>query len=93
MNDSRSMHGARRGSTPRASASQSEDSQVGRVALRIGIFLLPWMALILIWALLPYTGLVKPALVPSPLAVGSKFLRSMNEDSLWLDIITSTRCA
>ena len=62
-----------------------------RFASRLGIFLLPWAALILLWWALPYTGIVQPALVPSPAAVGAKFVRLMVENSLWLDILTSTR--
>ena len=62
-----------------------------RFASRLGIFLLPWVALILLWWALPYTGIVQPALVPSPAAVGAKFVRLMVENSLWLDILTSTR--
>lgn len=62
-----------------------------RFAWRLGTFLLPWVALILIWWALPYTGLVKPALVPTPAVVGAKFVRLMVENSLWVDILTSTR--
>lgn len=62
-----------------------------RIAWRLGTFLLPWVALILLWWALPYSGLVKSALVPSPAAVGAKFVHLMIEDSLWVDILTSTR--
>ena len=62
-----------------------------RIAWRLATFLLPWVALILVWWALPYTGVVKPALVPTPAMVGAKFIRLMVENSLWLDILTSTR--
>jgi NitT/TauT family transport system permease protein len=55
----------------------------------LGAFLFPWAALILLWAAIPYTGLVAPALVPTPAAVGAKFVRLMAESALWLDVLAS----
>lgn len=65
--------------------------RVKRFTWRLGTFLLPWVALVALWAALPYTGLVNPALVPSPAAVASKFWRLLTEGTLALDILTSAR--
>ena len=66
-------------------------SRARHLALRLCTFLLPWAALIIVWWALPYTGVVKPALVPTPAVVGAKFVKLMVENQLWLDILTSTR--
>ncbi|HEV2040669.1 MAG TPA: ABC transporter permease [Casimicrobiaceae bacterium] len=53
--------------------------------------LIPWVIGILIWWLIPLTGLVSPALVPSPAQVLAKFWKLMTQGSLWLDILLSCR--
>ena len=76
---------------PAASMQPVVAARVKRFAWRLCTFLLPWVLIILLWSALPYTGLVKPALVPSPAVVGAKFVRLMTENSLWIDILVSTQ--
>lgn len=64
--------------------------QLNRWLWRAATFILPWAAVVFVWFLIPYTGLVSPALVPSPAVVAAKFIRLMTENRLWLDILVST---
>jgi len=57
--------------------------------LQTGLRLLPWLAVIFLWYLIPATGLVSPALVPSPLQVLLKFWEQLTTNRLWLDMYMS----
>jgi NitT/TauT family transport system permease protein len=53
--------------------------------------LLPWVAIVLVWSAIPYSGLVNPALVPTPLQVAERFVALLWGDRLGLDVIASTQ--
>jgi NitT/TauT family transport system permease protein len=82
-------------------AARSEDRMTGtapasarpRRGLWIGPFmvLLPWVAIVLVWTAIPHSGLVSPALVPTPLQVAEKFVALLWGDRLGLDVIASTQ--
>lgn len=50
---------------------------------------LPWVAVILLWYLVPATGLVSQALVPTPWQVLLQFWEHMIAKRLWLDMLMS----
>lgn len=50
----------------------------------------PWLCILAVWFAIPASGLVSPALVPTPPAVLQKFIE-LSKDRLWLDIWMSTR--
>jgi NitT/TauT family transport system permease protein len=60
------------------------------IARRAGMILLPWAGLVLVWYLIPMSGLVSPALVPTPLHVLLTFWTLITRDNLGLDILMST---
>lgn len=51
--------------------------------------ILPWAALVLAWHLVPASGLVSPALVPTPWQVLQQFWEHMTTKRLWLDMLMS----
>lgn len=53
--------------------------------------LLPWVAIVLAWSAIPYSGLVSPALVPTPLQVAERFVSLLWGDRLGMDIVASTQ--
>ncbi len=57
---------------------------------RTALILAPWLLLLAAWYALHYSGLVNPALVPTPHEVAARFVELMR-DRLPLDIIMSTR--
>lgn len=57
--------------------------------LQLALRLLPWLIVVLCWYLLPATGLVSPALVPTPLQVLLKFWELLASNRLWLDMYMS----
>ena len=61
----------------------------GAKLLSFGSRLVPWAIGIAIWAVIPLTGLVSPALVPSPARVLAKFWELMWQGKLWLDMLLS----
>jgi NitT/TauT family transport system permease protein len=60
-----------------------------QLLLQIGLRALPWLVVILIWEILPASGLVSPALVPTPLQVFVKFWEQLTSNGLWLDMYMS----
>ncbi|WP_258127989.1 ABC transporter permease [Achromobacter anxifer] len=50
----------------------------------------PWLCILGLWLAIRASGLVSPALVPSPAAVVEKFIE-LSKDRLWLDIWMSAR--
>ena len=83
------------------SAASSEDRVADRApaaakARRVAwlspfMVLLPWVAIVLVWSAVPYSGLVSPALVPTPLQVAERFVALLWGDRLGLDVIASTQ--
>jgi NitT/TauT family transport system permease protein len=83
------------------SAASSEDRAADRApaaarARRAGwlspfMVLLPWVAIVLVWSAIPYSGLVSPALVPTPLQVAERFVALLWGDRLALDVVASTQ--
>ena len=83
------------------SAASSEDRAADRApaaakARRVAwlspfMVLLPWVAIVLVWSAVPYSGLVSPALVPTPLQVAERFVALLWGDRLGLDVIASTQ--
>ncbi|HZP89155.1 MAG TPA: ABC transporter permease [Burkholderiales bacterium] len=61
----------------------------GAKLLVFGSRLIPWVIAVGIWAAIPLTGLVSPALVPSPAHVLAKFWELMFQGRLWLDMLLS----
>lgn len=59
--------------------------------INFGMFSIPWVAVILIWYLLPITGLIKETLVPSPITVFNKFYDLLLNHGLLNDILLSSR--
>lgn len=65
--------------------------RIGGMALRAGSVLLPWVVAVLIWEAIPLTGLVSPALVPSPGHCLAKFWTLMTKEHLWMDMLLSSQ--
>jgi len=63
--------------------------RVLRLALQASLRLLPWLIVLLLWYLLPATGLVNPALVPTPWQVLVRFYEQLTTNRLWLDMYMS----
>lgn len=57
---------------------------------RIGLSVLPWFVLIGLWYALRYSGLVKPALVPTPTDVFATFWRLLTQKGLAYDAFVSS---
>jgi len=53
------------------------------------LVLLPWAGVLLFWYLVRVSGIVSPALVPSPLQVLGQFWRMLTTQRLWLDVYMS----
>ena len=51
--------------------------------------LAPWAAVVVLWYAVRESGLVKPALVPSPAEVARQFWRMLTTQRLWLDMYMS----
>jgi NitT/TauT family transport system permease protein len=56
---------------------------------RTVLLLAPWLVLLIAWYGVHYSGIVNPALVPSPHAIGLHFIELL-ADQLPLDLIMST---
>jgi NitT/TauT family transport system permease protein len=59
------------------------------LGLHAGLRALPWLIVLLLWYLLPATGLVNSALVPTPWQVLVKFYEQLTTNRLWLDMYMS----
>ena len=57
---------------------------------RATLVLAPWAAIVLLWYAVHYSGLVNPALVPTPHAVAARF-GELARDRLPMDVWSSTR--
>ena len=63
----------------------------GRIKVQsVALSLAPWVLIVIIWYGIRYSGLVNPALVPSPHAVFAKFL-SLMQGRLPFDMLMSTQ--
>jgi NitT/TauT family transport system permease protein len=63
--------------------------KVWQLALHAGLRALPWLIVLFLWYLLPATGLVNTALVPTPWQVLVKFYEQLTTNRLWLDMYMS----
>ena len=61
------------------------------VRRRTGLILAPWVAIILIWYAIAYSGLINPALVPKPHRVAARFWELLTEQRLPRDMWMSTQ--
>jgi sulfonate transport system permease protein len=76
--------GSRPGSRPGGVAHKA-----WQLALHAGLRALPWLIVLFLWYLLPATGLVNTALVPTPWQVLVKFYEQLTTNRLWLDMYMS----
>jgi NitT/TauT family transport system permease protein len=81
------------GTMANASRTLSRHSRLLRNAwqllLQAGLRVLPWLAVVLLWHLIPVSGWVSPALVPTPSQVLGKFWEQLTTNRLWLDMYMS----
>lgn len=76
----------------RAEEGQPEKpSQIKRFMTGVLMVVLPWLALIGVWYMLPATGIVSPTLVPSPIDVAKKLYELLVEKNFAIDIYMSTQ--
>src|SRR4051812_5005481 len=57
---------------------------------RVALILAPWLLIIAIWYAIAYSGLVNPALIPTPHAVAVQFWVQLTQARLPRDILMST---
>jgi NitT/TauT family transport system permease protein len=57
---------------------------------RVALVFAPWVLIVILWYAIPYSGLVKPALVPAPHVVFARFL-VLIQGRLPLDMLMSTQ--
>ena len=57
---------------------------------RVALVIAPWLAILALWYAVHHSGLINPALVPSPHAVAQRFAE-LARDRLPLDMLMSTR--
>lgn len=62
-----------------------------QVLRRITTMVVPWAALIGLWYLIKFSGLVESQLLPTPGAVLTQFWVSLTTERLWVDMMLSTR--
>lgn len=57
----------------------------------VTIILMPWLAIVALWYAVAYSGLINPALIPTPHAVAERFVELLTQARLPLDIWMSTQ--
>jgi len=62
-----------------------------RILRRIALVLAPWLVIVLVWYAIHFSGLVNPALLPTPHAVAARFWELLTEQRLPRDIWMSTQ--
>jgi len=87
MDNKQALHGST--AVPLSQGEAVATARHGAKLLAIGSRLIPWAIAIGIWAAIPLTGLVSPALVPSPAQCLAKFWELMWQGRLWLDMLLS----
>jgi NitT/TauT family transport system permease protein len=63
----------------------------GRVAKRVALSLIPWIAAIALWYGVRLSGYVNEALIPAPHQVAARFVELLLHEGLLYDVIASTR--
>nr|AUN37377.1 taurine transport system permease protein TauC [uncultured bacterium] len=58
---------------------------------RVALIASPWLLLIALWYAIAYSGLVNPALIPTPHAVAAQFWQQLTQARLPRDILMSTQ--
>lgn len=61
------------------------------VVRRTGLILAPWIVIVLVWYAIAYSGLINPALIPTPHRVAMRFWELLTEQRLPLDMWMSTQ--
>jgi len=62
-----------------------------RILRRIALVLAPWLVIVLVWYAIHFSGLVNPALLPTPHAVAARFWELLTQQRLPRDIWMSTQ--
>lgn len=81
------MHSAK----PQALPATARPAPLRRAGSRLLVMLVPWLALVGLWYLVKYSGLVQAQLLPTPAAVLRQFWVSLTTENLWVDMLLSTR--
>jgi NitT/TauT family transport system permease protein len=63
----------------------------GRVAKRVALSLVPWIAAIALWYAVRLSGYVNEALIPAPHQVAARFIELLLHEGLLYDVFASTR--
>ncbi len=58
---------------------------------RAALILTPWVLIVLVWYAIAYSGLINPALVPTPHAVATRFWELLTKARLPTDMLMSTQ--
>ncbi|HEV8613040.1 MAG TPA: hypothetical protein VGQ73_05985, partial [Gemmatimonadales bacterium] len=58
---------------------------------RLPLLALPWLAALALWYAIHASGIVNPALVPTPAQVFRQFLRMLRTQRLWMDMYMSSQ--
>ncbi len=58
---------------------------------RVALILAPWVLIVLAWYAVAYSGLINPALVPTPHAVAARFWELLTKARLPADMLISTQ--
>ena len=58
---------------------------------RVALILAPWVLIVLAWYAVAYSGLINPALVPTPHAVAARFWELLTKARLPTDMLISTQ--
>lgn len=76
---------------PMAESPSTMRPAVRAASWRLATIFLPWLALLALWYAVRMSGLVSPALVPTPWAVLTRFWSLLWEGTLAMDILMSTQ--
>lgn len=58
---------------------------------KLFVLALPWICVVAAWTLLHYSGIVNPALIPTPAQVARRFWQLMSNGKLPIDMLISTQ--
>ena len=58
---------------------------------RAALIITPWLVILLLWYAVAYSGLVNPALIPTPHAVAEQFWQLLPRERLPRDLLMSTQ--
>jgi NitT/TauT family transport system permease protein len=75
---------------PATPARPTSSPKPADLARRIALIAAPWLAILMLWYGVRYSGLVNPALVPAPHQVWVSFI-DLSQGRLWQDMVMSTQ--